>query len=290
MNSNNHRLVCLVVVYGKEYSESATLRSLLRTDLEISKLIIQNNGPRTLNADSTIESLRSKYKNIKIVQEINNAPLSHLYNDFIDNLDSDWYMILDDDTVLPESYETHLSKKKTKPDIILPIIRSRKQNKIIYPVVNNNAITECNDFILKEGDSIFSIGSALIISDRVKHLFKNKSQNIFDNRYAIYGVDFSFFRRLKNINLNGDITLRVTTQIEHDLSSDNIKQEKWRVEERIIDAVLTLRHYSDKPKRNIVRYIINTIKRRQYKSIGLIIKTFIIARHPACNKRYKKCS
>lgn len=54
-------------------------------------------------------------------------------------------------------------------------------------------------------DKIISIGSGLVIYKSLVECFRKDNLKLFDERYALYGVDYSFFRRIQRIKKQYDI-------------------------------------------------------------------------------------
>ncbi|MCP5961216.1 hypothetical protein NL379_28800, partial [Klebsiella pneumoniae] len=79
-------------------------------------------------------------------------------------------------------------------DIELPKIISMSDNVQYYPLVNG--AIEQKDGIISNAKEIFSIGSGLVISKGVKLYFIENKMELFDSHFALYGVDFSFFRKI----------------------------------------------------------------------------------------------
>ena len=89
-----------------------------------------------------------------------------------------------------------------------------------------------------------SIGSGLVISKELLQKFKCLGLTPFDNNYALYGVDSSFFKRLSYLNNFSDVRVLSKNHIVHDLSSSaSTKISRFRYKERIIDRSITLRRY-----------------------------------------------
>lgn len=84
----------LVVLYGKEPSESVTLQSLLNVHECNSALTIYNNGPANIDEnDLVINKLLLCFSSVDIVQDLSNKPLSVLYNNFL-NRDGDRFFFI----------------------------------------------------------------------------------------------------------------------------------------------------------------------------------------------------
>ena len=97
------KLTILVLLFNRDTILNDTTKSLLKQGelLGTVDLIIFNNGPgQFLDLNNEfIDSLRSIYSLVEIKQDINNNPLSVIYNEFVKKYPSDYYLILDDDIV-----------------------------------------------------------------------------------------------------------------------------------------------------------------------------------------------
>lgn len=185
----------LIVLYDKEICDSTTVESLTKLELKGTRLIIHNNGPYEINLTKEQSHIFKKkgVDDVILVNSIENKPLSIIYNDFINaNLDCEIFSIFDDDSEISMNYISIL--KNDSFEIELPKILSRVDSKVYYPTVDRNVFSEDGNIIT--GD-IFSIGSGLTITRTVIDKFNKHKIKLFDEHYALYGVDFSFFRRLK---------------------------------------------------------------------------------------------
>ncbi|HFI5640603.1 TPA: glycosyltransferase family 2 protein [Raoultella planticola] len=186
----------LIVLYDKEICDSTTVESLTKLELEGVRIIIHNNGPHIINLTKQQDYIfKNKGADVILVNSIENKPLSVIYNDFINaNLDCEIFSIFDDDSRISIDYISII--KNHSFEIELPKIMSRVDHKIYYPTVDKIVFSEDGEIIASD---VFSIGSGLTITRGVIDKFNNHKMNLFDEHYALYGVDFSFFRRLKKL-------------------------------------------------------------------------------------------
>ncbi|MCQ4444107.1 hypothetical protein NOX22_05805 [Enterobacter cloacae] len=101
------KLTVIVVLYNKIFIESNTLLSLRDCNLDNVRVVVFNNGPYQLDENEFSELSFNKCNNheIQIMQDITNLPLSIIYNRIIaENSDSNFIMLLDDDTIIPKDY------------------------------------------------------------------------------------------------------------------------------------------------------------------------------------------
>jgi hypothetical protein len=289
--SNQVGKVCvLVILYGKELAKSHTLSSLLNFDCSHFDLTVLNNGPQALPEGGLFyDKLSSGFNNFELLNKIENMPLSIAYNSFIDNHpDADKYVFLDDDTEITESYYTRLTDGDTSFDVEVPKIVSSDDalNKGIvhYPVENDVPVLEKRAV---DVNSVLSIGSGLIISRAFVMKFQSVNLPIFDNRYALYGVDYSLFRNMRKLlKEKMQFTFTSFSSLNHSLSrlqkgalSEHTKRE------RLYDVILSARHH---PNRVYVTGLIKAIL-RETKNFNLplvlhIISTFAKGYHPRCER------
>lgn len=139
------KVAILVVIYDKQLDGSNTLKSLLNVRSGNLFLTIVNNGPNILSPDSEIHfKLNEKFKVVEVIEHTNNKPLSILYNDFIASMDdADYYILMDDDSILTDEYISMISSLgKNDFDILVPRIKSIKDDCIYYPVEHGSVIVE----------------------------------------------------------------------------------------------------------------------------------------------------
>lgn len=237
-------LTIIVVLYNKKIEESETLNSLLEFECSGSKIIIHNNGPEEIVVtDYWKKIFESKFFSFDFVNCVQNKPLSILYNEYIANeKDSKRFIILDDDTILnlaviqrALTLDCHLE---------LPKIISTNDGKPYYPLLKGKVIG-VNNTQLNASD-VVSIGSGLIINYKLIELFEKHAIQLFDESFALYGVDSSFFRKLSVISKTEKIIVSSNTYINHSLSRVEKKQAIYESKERIIDIAISFRRYPSK--------------------------------------------
>ena len=139
-------IAMVVILYGKRFEESKTLQSLMRFSHQLDQLLIVNNGPESLDShDSFFIALSKKHKHVEFENQIQNKPLSWIYNDFINSIDSDYYVLFDDDTEINLDYENFLFQMNNI-DLELPKIISIIDKKQYYPKHNEKIVFEKDFF------------------------------------------------------------------------------------------------------------------------------------------------
>ncbi|HAW9460677.1 TPA: glycosyltransferase family 2 protein, partial [Escherichia coli] len=281
------RLTIIIVIYGKECFDSRTLQSLKLCPLHQNiTLFIFNNGPRLLSEDKCYELFDEQIKknkiNLILKQNINNIPLSVIYNDAIkENAASDYFMILDDDTEIPSSYFA-FNANRFDFDLSVPLIKTGESEEFFYPIVDG--IIPIKKQSVDDYEEIYTISSGLMISKSLTETFKCYFNDVFDTRFAFYGIDFNFFRRLRIIKHHGHyFRLFIAEPIRHSLSRFDGEQTEWRNIERIYDVVLSLKYYE---KRNMVkvvklaRLVSSSLLKFKFRSIKAIFYSLLVGMHP----------
>ncbi|NRA80026.1 MAG: hypothetical protein HRU18_17635 [Pseudoalteromonas sp.] len=273
----------LVLLYNKEIEKSNTINSLVTSNclFENSKILIWNNGPNSIKEDGVIPLLDLGYE-VEIKETLNNESLSVIYNEFIDSIKSDKYIILDDDSALSSDFITAAAKSDV--DIVsFPFITS--QEVIVYPKVDNLAINKKTK--LNDESNLKTIGSGIVLGNQICQKLKEYYGSIFDERFYFYGVDSTLCLRLKELQLISKIKL--IDGFEHSMSRFEKESEEvshFRKVERSYDFGLTLKYYYPKKKAffEILMYMIMTFKRKLLKqptefSFFLIVKSFLTGKH-----------
>lgn len=273
----------LVVLYNKRLIESTTLKTLQLEKHSNLRLVIYNNGPILVeDNEGFLDTLKKIFNDVVFIQDISNKPLSKLYNDFLEQYESKRYYIFDDDTIIPEGY---FSESKDKSDITVPIIRTLSGD-IVYPKVGSNV---CINNEIKEDDFFYTIGSGLVIHETLLKKFSIFNMSLFDERYALYGVDVSIFRRILYLKKMGeDIAISVDKELTHSLSRIDEKQNSFRNKERLIDNVITLRHYPLSTIHSVIFFSKMLLKRLFLLKFSEVALMFIILYkgiHPRCSEK-----
>lgn len=275
-------IVALVVVlYGKALEDSLTIQSLLGFEQKLDHLLIVNNGPAVIDENSALLSvLAQKHLHVVLENQVQNKPLSWIYNDFIQQYGADYYVLFDDDTEVNIEYQNMLFTVQGI-DIELPKIISKADDIQYYPLVDG-AIHQ-KDGIISNATEIFSIGSGLVISKGVKQYFIENKMELFDSHFALYGVDFSFFRKINRIKQKSKVfTISSRSYLNHSLSRTEKQKNVWREKERLYDLVLTLKYYYSYAELRILKLFLRKILGGKIKEALLILSTVINGAHPRC--------
>lgn len=236
----------IVVLFGKTPSDSTTLNSLKPlVSNETFNFVLVNNGPERLNeSELFVCELKSLAKNCYFFNFLENRSLSKIYNQMLTIFpDYDRYVLLDDDTEInPEYLSVVFSYKNYNFHILAPIIVGDGVS--YYPkfsgdVVRNDGLTFDNS------DDFLTVGSGLIINKHLMNVLAANQLLPFDENFALYGVDFSLFKRLRKLSKKGvHVKYKIAGYLHHNLSKTQQGYVEWRHIERLYDVVLTTRYYS----------------------------------------------
>ena len=284
-----HTLIT-VIIYGKKPIESLTLNKLLELKYDNYQLLLVNNGPELIEPnDSFLESFSIKKNKALIINYTDNKALSFIYNMVLNDYEKhDRFVFFDDDSDIDDGFfESINATYNNKVDLQLPLIFDN--DNAYYPIIDGVIYSDeksANEKIGKYND-LFSIGSGLIIYSNLVKKFQQRNMKLFDDNFALYGVDYSFFRRiaiLKNKHQE-DVNVAISSKINHSLSRTSNEYSSWRHKERLLDIVLTQRYYSKGISIStliLFKLILKEALKLRLKNIYLIISTFIIGCHPRC--------
>ena len=187
-------LYALVVIYNKNCEESQSIQSLIKYKSNIKIIVFDNSS--IINNNKTF-CLKHNF----IYYSLNkNMGLSKAYNYVIDKVeknDSNYLMILDDDTVLTKEYieETYKYVVKKEYDIILPIV---KPNKIILSpsnIMHKCRVVKINNIDDINIKKITAINSGMVVKTSVYKIFKYNESLFLDY------VDHDFMKKVRINNL-----------------------------------------------------------------------------------------
>ncbi|MGI2258572.1 hypothetical protein [Shewanella sp. GXUN23E] len=228
------------MLYGKELADSETLNSLKALSLNGTDclLVIWNNGPAQLKARE-VDTFEQLGFDVAICETTENQSLSKIYNRFIDEFHSDKYVVLDDDSQLNQAYLQAVFQL-TENEIGVPQIFSN--HKLTGPK-RNRKLCAVGDTVT-DADKFFGIGSGLVIGKTSATRMKDDHGTVFDERFYFYGVDSTFFFRVKMSQISD--RLRIISGFEHSLSKLKKESEpvtEFRLKEMSYDIGLRLRYY-----------------------------------------------
>lgn len=270
----------LIVVYNCNISSSRTINGFLNSKVSLKNvnLVVWNNGP-TYFDNVDFSRLNAKGINTFFHQTIDNKPLSYIYNEFISRYNSDYYIILDHDSFITDSYiESILDFHNSKAEVGVPSISV--EGRYISPVVNGKYTV--GPYTNKQ--RLIAIGSGITFSHNVALTLKNKYGNVFDTAFALYGIDTSFFLRLYQLGLIEKIKL--IPGFSHSLSrleKESAEKTEFRNIERSYDIGITLkRYFSVFQLWYTIKILIKIFIGKSKLKPWLIIKSFFCGIHPRC--------
>lgn len=276
----------LIVLYNCSPEESETIKSLSRTQEENVKAIlcIWNNGPKPKRPNhETTRQLRDAGFECYYIETLENNPLSWIYNHFIKKFSAKKYVILDHDSKISKEYKTYILSKE-QDFISVPLIAAKGIPR--SPTVNGRF----SSGPFSKDDCVIAIGSGLIVSDEAKNIISQKYENIFDEKYALYGVDTSFFLRVFRLGLSERV--KTVPGFEHSLSrleDETSIVKEFRKIERSYDFAITIRNY---PEIRHIKYIANQIILGLIGQSSLKLKEafngIVHGRHPRCKEYLRK--
>lgn len=273
----------LVLLYNKEITESNTISTLLESVAQYhnARLVIWNNGPEQLKSRDCVR-LQCLGYDVVIEETLNNESLAVIYNKFLAGNRAEKYILLDDDSVLNSEYILASSRSDTS-EISMPIISS--EGKVRSPQIDEQPY--CQEIELTLKNKVITIGSGLVIGTDIVNNLKENYNDVFDERFYLYGVDSTFCLRLFNSKLTDKI--KIISGFNHSLSrleKESLKTIKFRRLERSCEIGLTLRYYL--PLSRSVFVILwtglGTLKRiffMQQHTIDYLplFKAFVLGRH-----------
>lgn len=277
-----------IVLYNKFIEDSVTFRKLKGIgiiDNDDFQVVVVNNGPKSVSQDANL-----KEYNVVLEEYLNNKPLSHVYNDlFKKHPQFERYLILDDDTSIQMDFFSDIEKYYYDGvDLQIPVIMDGKGCQRFYPLINKNVVSEklTLPITLDNSDSLLSVGSGMIIYRSLIKKFESMQMELFDRRYALYGVDFSLFRRIKLLGKNNvQVTIQIPTTLRHSLSRVDSDFSAWRHLERVYDYALSARFYSKSFMHMIIGMAIflgKELAHCRFKHSYLLVLTFLRGKHPRC--------
>ena len=238
----------LVVLYGRKPSDSTTIKTLINNQdiLREAEIVVWNNGPTPLPL-SEYRLMTEAGLHVSVAETVSNIPLSWLYNKYIERCDSDYFVILDHDSVLTPHYLSDVMSAN-HPGVAVPAVscNGKMHSPKAKPAGKGKSVFSLGPF--SKQDRVRAVGSGVVISRAMAQALIARFGTVFDPAFAFYGVDTSLFVRLHTLGQTDAI--RVIGGIEHSLSDfeqESPQVKRFRYSEQSKDLGLRLRHY---PKRH----------------------------------------
>ncbi len=280
----------LIVVYGCDIERSSTIKSILRNAgvLKDSNVCIAiwNNGPYSQLKQFKEFSEREIGWRVDVIFNdcLDNMPLSMLYNSVIERVAAIRYCIFDHDSLVGEDY-FHAINTNHAVDVLVPRIVANSA--VRGPLFKKNIVRRDGPLLIDGDNDFFSISSGLCITSNVVSAFKQCFDTVFDENYALYGVDTSFCIRLCKVHQGRALTVGCYSEIQHSLSrleKEPIERRRFRAKERGLDLGITLRRYfSIMWVGAVIKSFIRAILGRGVFSLKWIVIGFLKGRHPSCD-------
>ncbi|MBP4080790.1 hypothetical protein N7362_06835 [Aeromonas caviae] len=273
------KTVILILLYNKSISESETWLKLYKSSVDTSSvsLIVWNNGPSSISLE--LEYLNeNRWGSVELIQTLDNKPLSYIYNQVIERYPAERYVFLDDDSQLTETYL--MAMASSNAGVAVPAILSHGEYR--SPTVSG----KFTPGPYQVTDKVIAIGSGIGVRHDIAQKIKNHYGDVFDSRFALYGVDTTFFLRLYQLGLSDQVEM--IDGFEHSLSrleSESQAMSRFRQVERAYDHGLTMRHYT--PWRQAIFVIVKqalklALGKLTWLQFVALCKAFKTGRHPKC--------
>ena len=233
-------MAILVVLYNCKPEDSASYNNLIKKAQGCQKIevIFWNNGPEVV-------SLNESLNNVAIRETLDNVSLAKIYNKFISSVSAKKYLILDDDTHIENFFIDSLIDSDFECVAVPSVV---VKSKVFYPIIKKRSVpwvksnvASLGEYNLDNNALFLSIGSGICINENIIPNFLDEFDSVFDERFYIYGVDTSFFFRLKKLK---QINVNVFNEINHSLSRlDKVEFNYFRFHERAMENLLFFRFY-----------------------------------------------
>lgn len=271
------KIIYVVLLYNKTVDFSTTLKLFKCMVIDNAKLIIWNNGPSSISLE--LEYLNeNRWGSVELIQTLDNKPLSYIYNQVIERYPAERYVFLDDDSQLTETYL--MAMASSNAGVAVPAILSHGEYR--SPTVSG----KFTPGPYQVTDKVIAIGSGIGVRHDIAQKIKNHYGDVFDSRFALYGVDTTFFLRLYQLGLSDQVEM--IDGFEHNLSrleSESQAMSRFRQVERAYDLGLTIRHYT--PWKQAIFVIFKqavklTLGKLTWLQFVALCKAFKTGRHPKC--------
>ncbi len=272
------KISILVTLYSCEILESETIRTLTSSDLDFKNvsLVIWNNGPSFLKCNNLENLTACGFNNVELVETTENKSLSVIYNVFLNMSASDRFVFLDHDSTLNDSY---LNDVLHCDDLNVAVPLIEMMGEVRSPTMKG----EFRTGPFADKDKFMAIGSGLVISAKVVQLMEQEFNQVFDERFYLYGVDTTFFFRVRKADLSHLVNL--VSAFGHSLSrleKESLATTEFRRVERSYDLGLRLRFYFSQSKYLLWFFVKVLVKRSlglNTLSVKSIFKAVVFGRH-----------
>ena len=287
------RTIMVVVLSDCSALESNTLESLKTSERCLDELLIVNNGGEISTIDQDkIQDMGLQVKKVNVKNFFDVRPLSWIYNGVLNEYyQYDRFIFFSYDSFLEGNYIGNLIDCYSEGvDLQIPNIRDSISKQIIYPRLNKVTRKIPDGMKIDSQYNLLSMNSGLVIYRSLVEKFSECNIEVFDNRFALYGVDYNFFNRLEILKkAKYKICVQVVNTIESSVpvpvpvtdKQDELSQEV----ERLYDRVLSGKYYS---KNKLVIYLrllkisFQQLIRFRFSNLELIFRIYFEGKHPRC--------
>lgn len=290
-------LAVLIVTYNCSLAESTTLQSLLQSDvssLQSVRLTVWNNGP-ILYDEHEIQAFKQTMEDRDIQTTLYNTTgnfsLSKIYNYWIIDTPATHYIILDHDDIFETDFFTKLHVAAQTSDVIVPILKELNIQEITSPTLREKRKSE-DYFPTIEGaftgEKISALTSGLCISKTFIDKFTQVYPTVFNENFALYGIDICFFNSLTDFihTAPNTPTLYICNTICHsqsEFTSESTQATHFRSLEHIYANSLIRIHSRKKSTRSALRFLF-------FKSLKTFntLSEFLLALRCVITKKHPK--
>ena len=273
--------VFAVIVYGKSIAGSSTMTSLVDKvrDVSSAQIVVWNNGPAAWSHDELARQLDYPANSqIDVFETTSNWPLSWIYNRLIQTYRAQKWVILDDDTQVTDEFVRFVVHSDAY--LSVPVLRGKAG--IESPQLDGRFSPPPYAADAK----VLAAGTGLCISAAAADHVSARFGSVFDEHFALYGVDTSLLHRLRSIGKCNEIAL--APELEHSFSRLEKEGEgpsEVRSRERGYELGLRLRHYfSFYALRRAFSALLFRGTGRSKEKVRPIIYALLTGRHPRCGR------
>lgn len=263
------RFLCMMVIYNTNYKDSETFKPLSKTQAffhgDISLLVLDN---------STKDMHNEEIENIEHCHYLSmhgNKGLSQAYNAgldyYVNELENNCIVLLDDDTRLSSDYFDKMSKAYTTDvDIYLPIIYDQNLNLLSPSIMNKYRCVLASSLDDINDENINGINTGMMIRGEIFEDYR------YDTGYFLDYVDHAFIRDMKKKHKK-IVKVNTTLHQSYSLEGDHFASAMKRFEISKKDIY----HYYDNGFVSKLVYCYIIVRRKakyfkQYKRISVFFK------------------
>lgn len=267
-------IAILVVIYNRQPIDCETLKTINALQLEDdAELVIWNNGPTALEENS-LNFIRNGMTR-HLVNTLNNLPLSHIYNGFIETYQASKYIILDHDSSLTQEYFNDIIRYDAP--LLLPIVTSSGR------VCSPGKIPK-GPYYTSKTKKVSAIASGLVLHRDLVNILNRRYGTPFDGHFAFYAIDTTFMLRMKQLKIMDKV--RIISGFQHSLSRDEIENDTvklFREKEMAFSTALILHHYpSWSSFRRFFRKFFDSLKGKNQYPVKDMFSCLFTGKHPKC--------